>query len=363
MRRLRAANKGLVAAFATLAAVTILPMWGASAETATPGIAFEGWFALNRPQNPSVDVPCAPPATSPTGCGPVSPAPVPAPQSPATGAYVVSTAGGDAGRSTTSGDTGWAAFQWDLFTYLDVTVDRFVVTLSKAPDNRGDFGTPVFQGCNIVAPWGAEPGPNPWADRPLQDCAQPVIPTLKDGKYVFDVTRFAQTWVEGTGYGLVIVPGRPDYMIGLEPFQHTFAGYYSTAQNADQVRPVVDFQFTPAFDTTSTTDTFGSGSDAIFGNEDFGGGDTSFEPNPTLDVIPSDVGSPPVATDEPTESAGPPLRRAAADTGFPLSALMLLPLALLGFWGVGTALGAAGDPYPTRKGGVSRMLDRRRSMN
>lgn len=353
-----------MAALAAAALVLVSPLGAADADSADPGISFEGWFAVSRPENPTVPVPCLPPpASNPVGCGPVNPAPVPAPQSPATGGYVVASAGGDSGRSTTSGDSGWTAFQWDLFSFLDVSVSKFVVTLSHAPDNRADFGPPVFQGCNIVAPWAAEPGANPWENRPIQDCSLPIVPVQKDGKWVFDVTSFAQTWVEGTGYGLVIVPGQPDKSKNLTPFQYTFAGYFSTAPNAAEVKPKVDFEYTPAIDDSG----FGSGGG-------FGGGTDFFEEttfpefaaDPGIDIDPNDVGSEPVDDGTTPTTSGepvalPPVQRAAADTGFPLSALLLLPLAALGFWGVGTALGPAGDPAPRRKGGVSRMLEQRRA--
>lgn len=341
---------------AALAVGLVVP--DVEAETAQPGISFEGWFALNRPQNPVVPVPCTP---GPTPCGPVNPAPVPAPQSPGTGAYVVSSAGGDSGRSATSGDTGWAAFQWDLLSHLGATADRYVVTLSQAPDNRGDYGTPVFQACNIVAPWASEPGPNPWPDRPTPDCSEAVVPELKDGRYRIDLTDFAQSWLDGKGYGVVILPGIPDTSTGIAPFQYTFAGYYNTSESAAEVVPKVDFRFTPALDEGG----FG-GDGGGFGGELIGD-EVAFEPVPDIDVIPDDVGSPPLddssgaASGDGGSPVASPAGRRASQAGFPVSILFLLPLGLAGFWGIGTALGPAGDPAPVRKGGVSRMIERHRA--
>ena len=351
----------VLALLAALAGVFVLPAPGADADVVAPGIAIEGWFARNRPNNPVVEIPCppAPLPPPPTGCGPVSPAPFPAPQSESTGAYVVSSAGGDSGRSDTSGDTGWAVFQWDLLSYIGASVNRFEVTFTQAPNNRGDAGTPVISACNIVVPFGAENGPNPWPGRPTIDCSSPVVPTVQADtkKYTFDLTEFAKTWVDGTGFGVAIVPGAPGKTTGLSPFQLTFAGYFSTAPNAASVVPVATFDYTPAFDDLGFTD--GGFTDGGF---DIGGGG-EFAPDPSLDIIPTDVGSPPV-TSPPTDGnqvALPRPRPASSNGKLPLAILLFLPLAAIAFWGTGTALGPAGDPVQPRKGGVSRMLEHRRA--
>lgn len=345
--------------------LVLVPFLGATADTADPSIALEGWFARSKPRAPQTDVPCPPePLPSPpTGCGPVSIAPVPAPQAPDTGAYVVATAGGDAGRSDSSGDIGWAAFQWDLFSYVDATVEKFEVVLTQAPDNaHRDFGTPVMQACNIVAPWGAEPGANPWPDRPSIDFSDCVVPEALEGdRWRFDVTPLAQGWIDGDAYGMAVVPGTPEQRTNLQPFQLTFAGYYSTAENAEAVRPRVAFEFTgagldePGFDSGFGDDL----SSAPF--------DEPFSASPDIDVFPGDVGSAPIDQPEPVEDGGDEVaapRRtvpASHDPGFPWYGWLLVPLGLLAFFGTGTALGDAGEPVLPREGGVSRLLARRQA--
>ena len=341
----------------------------AHADTADPGIAIEGWFARNKPRSPEAEIPCPPPPlpAPPTGCGPINAGEIPAPQSPDKGAYVTASAGGDAGRSDTSGDIGWQAYQWDLLSHLGATVERFVVTFTQAPDNQGDTPGPwPIQGCNIIAPFGAAAGSNPWPDRPTIDDSTCVVPEVKGKTFTFDVTQFAETWIEGTGYGLAIVPGTPTQRSGLPPFQITFAGYATNAENPAEVIPKVSFEFMPAA---------GFDFDAGGGFDDFGGGDLSsdfgtFEPDPSIDVFPTDVGSDPVDTGE---VAAPPvpdtgggearqIRPASSrDPGFPWFGWLLLPLGLALFFGTGTALGPAGDPMLPRRGGLSRLIERRRA--
>lgn len=362
MRPQRIARRmAVVGLLAAVAGVFVLPAPRADAEVVAPGIAIEGWFARNRPSNPTAEIPCLPPpAPNPAGCGPVSPAPFPAPQSEATGAYVVSSAGGDSGRSDSSGDTGWAVFQWDLFEHIGATVNRFEVTFTQAPNNRGDAGTPVISACNIVVPFGAENGPNPWPGRPTIDCSSPVVPTVKADtkKYTFDLTEFAKTWIDGTGYGVAIVPGAPGKTTGLTPFQLTLAGYFSTAPNAASVVPVA------TFDYTSVSDELGDFAGGFLDEGFDDAGSTDFAADPGLDIIPTDVGSPPVSTAPPAgevEVALPRTTPASSSGKLPLAILLFLPLAAVAFWGTGTALGPAGDPIQRRKGGVSRMLEHRRA--
>lgn len=346
-------------------AVTGMP---AQAEVAEPGIAIEGWFARSKPRPPEVEVPCPPEPLPPppTGCGPVNTGEIPAPQSPDQGAYVTASAGGDAGRQDTSGDIGWQAYQWDLLSYLGATVQRFVVTFTQAPDNQGDTPGPwPIQGCNIVAPFGAAAGSNPWPDRPTIDDSTCVVPKVEGKTFTFDVTQFAETWVKGTGYGLAIVPGTPTQSSGLPPFQITFAGYASKAENAAAVIPKATFEYVPAA---------GFDFDAGGGFDDFGGGDLSsdfesFEPDPSIDVFPTDVGSDPVDSGEiaapvPDDTADAPRRArpaASQDPGFPWIGWLLLPLGLGLFFTTGTALGPAGDPVLPRRGGLSRLMERRRA--
>ena len=345
----------LVAALAALTIAVGIAAPGVRAESADPGIAIEGWYARTKPPSPQI----------PTPQGPVSPGQVPAPQAPDTGAYVVS---GGAALGAEDDDTGWAVFQWDLLSYIGATVDRFEVTFTQAPDNRGDFGTPVVQACDVVEPFGAAPGANPWEAKPAVSCASSVAPTTGTDDagrdtYTFDVTDLAERWIEVESYGLAIVPGSAEQASGYPPFQLTLAGYNSTAADAEAVRPAVVFEF-------SAADDLGGG----FGD---GGGVAApapFEPTPDLDVLPDDVGSAPLpAVDVPAEdaagggeTAAPPARDVptspvGSSTGFPWFALLLLPTGLLAYWALGTVLGPAGEPLPTREGGVRRLLAQRRA--
>lgn len=339
----------------------------AQADRADPGIAIEGWFARNKPRSPEVNTcPPAPLPPPPGGCGPINLGEVPAPQSADKGAYVVASAGGDAGRSDSSGDIGWAAFQWDVLSYLGAAVTDFKVTFTQAPDNIGDTAGPwLIQACNIVGPWGAAPGSNPWPDRPTLDDTTCVEPVVAGNKFTFDFSQFARTWVDGTGYGVAIVPGTPTKRTALTAFQVTLSGYATNAANRAEVIPKVTFEFTPIAETD-----FGGGG----GFDDaggFGGFDDSagFSPNPSLDVFPNDVGSDPLDVGSvgsaPVGAGGATADRAVSasshDPGFPLAGWLLLPVGLLLFWSTGTALGPAGDPVLPRRGGLSRLLARRRA--
>lgn len=359
----------LLAAVGLLALGAVVVGAPAEAETVDPGIAIEGWFARNKPRSPEVEVPCPPPPLPPppTGCGPVNPGEVPAPQSSDKGAYVTASAGGEAGRSDTAGDIGWQAYQWDLLSYIGATVEEFVVTFTQAPDNKGDSPGPwPIQACNIIAPFGAAPGSNPWPDRPTIEDSTCVVPKVEGRTFTFDLTRFAQTWVKSTGYGIAIVPGTPTQRSGLPPFQITFAGYATNASNRREVVPKVRFTYTPAagfdFDAGGGFGSLDAGVD--LGSFDGGG----FTANPSIDVFPNDVGSAPLtdttaASPAPTSDASPRVVRPATsrDPGFPWYGWLLLPLALGLFLGTGTALGPAGDPVLPRRGGLSRLIERRRA--
>jgi hypothetical protein len=394
---------------------------GAGADTATVDIDTEGWFDRFRDEdvqvNPNQPVPNTTETTTVCGvvgqvrgCGALSPGDNPEPRSKSTGAYVVASAGGDAGdRTDTGGDTAWAAFKWDMFSYEGASVDKFVASFTLAEDNsnrnQGDTYTgteslPPFQACNVLEDWGSETGPNPWFARPIPsgDCVPPTnangTATTTGRTFRFDLTKFAQTWVENKGYGIVIRPGTPTTKTNLPQFQITFSGYYDTAANSSgcsapatvppgtttqctttsPTLPVVEFAFTPGIE------------EDLFGGGDFGGDDGSFfeeistspaegilEAVPDIDVLPDDVGSEPLPEDvaadaaASTELGGPTsngqrgTRPISAETSFPWAVLLLLPMVAVAFWGTGTALGPIGDPVPARRGGVSRVLAQRQA--
>lgn len=393
MRRSTALISVVASISVALASVLIVGAPGANAETADPEIAYEGWFARSRSPGPEVDtcppVTLPPPPTPPSpipppppppNCGPIVPTEIPTPQSKGTGGYVVSSAGGAAGDDpNVSGDTGWAAFQWDTFEYTGATATKFVVTLSQSlpegNEQQSRFDTyqpgqaetiPTLQACNIIAPWAGSFGSTAWDLRPTEG-APCVVPEVKDRQFTFDVTEMAQTWLAGDGFGMVILPGTPSQSTNIRPFQITFSGYKDPAPSA--VLPKVAFEFTPAPGVDLDGD-FGSGGVIDTGGfEDIttsGGG--SFEAMPELDVIPTDVGSAPPPAAVTTDTTPPRLnigrpRPINTDAGFPWIALLFLPLAAIAFWSTGTALGSLGDPVPARRGGVSRVLAQRHAVS
>lgn len=390
-----------------LSAAFVFTGTGASAESVDPGIAYEGWYDRFRDEDVQADpnaggtttVCTIAGQTTTTGCGAISPGDSPSPRSESTGHYVVASSGGDASDEANGGDTAWAAFQWDLIEYQGATAERFVVHLTLAENNgnrnRGDTYTgtealPPIQACNVLEGWGSDPGANAWPTRPpvSDQCVAPTNPngTLQTtGRTIrFDVTSFAQSWLDGTGFGFVVRPGTPAKRTELQPFQLTFSGYYDAPTNSSgcsapvpvnctttsPTAPVVSFEYTPAED-----DDFGNIDDGgdLFDDIDAGGG--TFEPVPNIDVIPTDEGSAPlpeeIAAAAPTDVAAPEVavgngrrtRLIGAEPEFPWLVLFFLPLIALAFWGAGTALGPTGDPVPARTGGVSRVLAQRQAAN
>lgn len=379
-----------------------------SAETASPDIQNESWFARFKPEDPQVEPPpqacphTTPVTTAPStvpGCGPVSPADFPAPQSKSTGHYVVASRGGDIGDHDAGADTAWAAFQWDLLEYEGATADKFVVTIFRGIDNggrnRGDTypnGELHIQACNILEAWSGEAGSNPWVTKPKAsaECIVPT-PSADQRSFTFDVTTFANSWLEGKGFGFVIRPGTPTTK-RVQPFQITFAGYYDPGSASDACavtssnppcsttpaapKPIVTFQYTPPVEEDLFADIDTGDGGEFFEDITTEGDAGTFEAVPDLDVIPTDVGSDPDAGGTAEISAGatgtselaaPTSRRRtapiSAETGFPWILLLLLPIVAMAFWGTGTALGPVGDPVPARAGGVSRVLAERHAAN
>jgi hypothetical protein len=302
----------------------------------------------------------------------------------------VASAGGQAGDD--NGDLAWAAFQWDVIDATGGTVDEFVVTFTQAPNGR-DAGEPADQirACNIIEPFGGAPEANPWDDRPTVSCDAAVAPEIDpDGEhgatFTFDLTEMAQTWVEGTGYGVAVVPGNAeDDAAPLTPFQVTFAGYGTPAENAGDVIPKVTFTYQPGAGG-ALGDTPGGGFDDVGGGlsgdpsggtADVGGG-AGFGADAGIDVFPDDVGSDPVDVAAPGAAGGdsagsgddlaapgvasPETAPTSTTPGFPAAGWLLLPLAAVAFFVTGTALGPDGEPVAlVEQGRVSRVLAQRRA--
>lgn len=335
-----------------------------AAEVAEASVLYQGWYFRAKPESPVIQTP-----QGPVSAGPEFP---PAPQA-VEGGYTVAFAGGTPGEE--NGDTGWAAFQWDVSPAQGGSIEQFIVTFTPDPANRGDFGTPLLRACNIVTAWAAPPTANPWALKPAPDCATGVPPTPgPNDTLTFDLTSMAQEWLDDRGFGVMIMPGNdpagaaPPY----PPFQITLAGYNQPPEEQNLI-PKVTFRYTAG---SGALGGGGLGGDLPLDESLSVGVDASggLAPAPNIDVIPTDVGSTPdpgAATASPLAGevalpdAGGGTRRArpAANTnpGTPPALWLLLPLALVVFWGMGTALGPAGDPTLPRQGGVSRVLGMRRS--
>ena len=367
----RVARLALAIAVVFAASSALAPV---HAETGEAANTIEAWFARSKPTPPQVEIP---------GQGPVSPGDaVPAPQADP-GNFAVSSGGGPAGEE--DGDLAWAAFQWDTIDATGGTVEKFVVTFTQAPAERPrDFGDAAEQirACNIVEPFGGAPEANPWEDRPEVDCATAVAPEVDPDAeagptFTFDLTEMAATWIDGTGYGVAIVPGQADDdEAQLTPFQITFAGYGTPAENADEVRPKATFTYQPGAGGDLDAAPGGGFDDAPAG--DLGGGDLGgggeFSGDSGIDVFPDDVGSAPPeapAADGPADSGGevaaptgaqPRTTPTSSNPGFPAAGWLLLPLAALAFWVTGTALGPAGEPTAlAQERRVSRVLAERRA--
>ena len=348
--------------FAAVAALALGAAVGppAGAETADPTLTYEAWYFRAKQAPPQVALP---------GQGPVSPGDTSTTPNVPDGAFAVSSIGGQQGDEGTAGDTGWAAFQWDLSAALGGSVEKFTVTFTQAPNAR-DAGTPSIQACNIVADWAAAPASNPWEVRPEEDCASAIRPTVEGKAFTFDLTPFATTWAAGEGYGVILVPSPPEAGGNVSPFQLSLAGYSHTDEAA---RPKATFEFTAGAVGELGGDLGGdalAGGGSSLATPSVGSGDSGLlSPVPDLDINPTDVGSAPTdaAAAPPDGSAtaaapvvtGTPV--AATRSGFPFVGWLLIPLAL-GVAGLtGTALGPAGDPTVPREGGVSRVLAARRA--
>lgn len=386
---------------------------GAGADTAKVEIAYEGWYDRFRDEDVQADPgeACTVVTAIPgQGCGAVSPGDNPSPRSESTGVYVVAANAGEVGdRIETQADSAWAAFQWDMLDYQEATVEKFVVHLTLAEHynnrNRGDTYTgpealPPIQACNVLEGWGSDPGANAWPARPpvsgqcvpaTKADGTPVGATESAGRTIrFDVTSFAQTWVEGKGFGFVVRPGTPTTKTLDRPFQITFSGYYDVPTDSSgcgapatvpntttqctttsPTAPSVEFAYTPPVE-----EDFGSFDDVfddsgLFEDVTTSGESGILEAVPDIDVIPTDEGSEPLPEDiaaeatGTTELASPTTRRPArpisTDTSFPWAVLLLLPVIAVAFWSTGTALGPIGDPVPARTGGVSRVLAERQA--
>ena len=347
----------------------------AGADTEKIEFSQDGTFWRLQPRDPIVDVPCQAPIP-PERCGQVAPtAGVLSAPNVTDGNMVVGHAGGPPGAD--KGDQFWIVSEPDLASLGPIgSVENLTLVYTRAADARGDFGTPVIKACNIVVAFGVGEGTNPWDDKPAIDCGSAKVPRFEGTKVIFDVTDLAQTWIDGKGYGIAIVPGLPGAsavvndparLAELAPFQLTLVN----ANKADANRvPVLEratgtIVFTPEEDSLGGDEDGGLGDDLLiddFGTDETGLGDVGAFDTGGEDLAAGgldDGGA--VATGSDGQGNGTTRLVAASRPGFAWILLLLLPLFALAIWGAGSALGPLGDPVPVRQGGVGRLVARRRA--
>lgn len=365
----------VLATFTVAASLLVAPKLASASVAAKLDFSQDGTFWRLQQRNPIVDVPCQPPIPA-DRCGQVAPtAGVVNAPNVLDGNMVVGFSGGQPGAD--KGDQFWIVSQPDLSSLGPIeSVEKLILTYTVAPDARGDFGSPVIKGCNIVVPFGVGEGSNPWDDRPAIDCNSAKVPVIKGNIVTFDVTSMAKSWADGTGFGLAIVPGLPgaSAVVGdparraeTFPFQISFINSNKADANRNPVpgRAKAEIEYTPAAE-----EDFGDG-----GGDDFGLAVDDFSTDETglgdVDAFESSGSGDEFASggldDAPTsvKSAGtsrPGARLVGSSRpGFSWGLLLLLPLLILAVWGAGSALGPLGDPVPVRQGGVGRLVARRRA--
>lgn len=371
----------ILAAVSVTLSVVVFHPGTAAADTEVLEFAQEGTFWRLQPRAPIVDIPCQAPIPA-DRCGQVAPtAGVINAPNVLDGNMVVGHAGGQTGDD--KGDQFWIVTQPDVSGLGEgATVEKATITLTVAPDARGDFNVAVIKGCNVVVPFGVSEGSNPWDDRPAIDCSNALELKLEGNKLRIDVTDFAQTWVDGKGYGLAIVPGLPGESAvvndqsrrsELFPFQLSFINSTKADANRNPVpgRATGQIVFTPAEEDSDDGDLgddlggdLGLGDD--FGTEvglgdagefDTTGGDEFASGG--LDDTASSFGA---DGGRPGNLGGAQLARTGGkNPGFSWALLFLLPIIAIAVWGAGSALGPLGDPVPVRQGGVGRLVARRQA--
>jgi hypothetical protein len=98
---------------------------------------------------------------------------------------------------------------------------RFSVSVDSSPQavNTGAAGPPIVA-CLPTRLWPAALGGD-YTDEPAVDCSTKVKPKVDGSTYTFDITAFAQRWVDDQNLGVALV-NDPDN--AQTPFQVTFTG-------------------------------------------------------------------------------------------------------------------------------------------
>ena len=130
--------------------------------------------------------------------------------------------------------------QWDIFDLVEAgsTIDSFVITLPLDPGGETNDvyepgKKPDLIACKPLGGFGSGYG-DAFISKPLDDCSEAVFGAYDAAKkaYVFDLTTYAQDWVDQDNFGIAIRP-RTDETI---PYQLQFKGSQDLLAN---------FSFTP----------------------------------------------------------------------------------------------------------------------
>ena len=311
------------------------------AQTADAQLTQDGWW--NRLQGSIVVGPVQEPANPLRDT--VNPQ-VPAPPTVPGNALAVGAAGGESaaiaavGIATGANDGG------------TVSVATLTLKESSEPGANANSALAKVAACPITNFWaGARNGA--WVDRPAFECADPGAVEGKrapDGTWTFDLTRVAQSWLDGNlePNGVVFAPvaGSP------ENFQVSFLDIGSGTMTLQfSATPPLTFDDTPTFEPTPVeepTQDFSDFEDPV----------VPAEPPPPVEVPPPPLEG--AMPEPPVEEAPPP--KAAGLGDIPWAAFLLIPIVLALAAALSYALGAAGRPDPSgvRTGTVSRVLASRR---
>ena len=300
-----------------------------------PGVLQAAWFWQTAYEQ----------ANPPVAAGP---APVTEPSGVPDGDLAVAHSSNDASSSKMT------AIAFDIGALKPGTiVDKFTFSVTVDSDPQAaNTPNPAVVACLPTRLWPAALGGD-YTDEPAVDCTTKVAPKIAGSTYTFEITQFAQQWVDDQNFGVALV-NDPDNT--ATPFQVAFTGAKTVKATMSYTpgtpAPPVS---APVTDTTGGT-TSGSGATA-------GSGPVSVPPAPAVGDVPgagavadnAGSGQPPQVAPPSTPQLKPVAKVSAASSapgrafwfGAAAFALLLLLMSLV--------LGA--EPQPVGTGGGSR-LDR-----
>lgn len=256
---------------------------------------------------------------------------------------------------------------WGLYDIpTKSSLSSFKVTMPLDQEAKGNVFAepPKLIACLPKQAWSGGDGAEQFAGKPKDDCSSAAAGTFDDKKkaYTFDLTSFAQTWVDGDTNNGVAIRHALDY---AKPFQVVFLP-------ADKVK--AEMAYVPATTAPTTQPTVPAAS---------GGGAPAVPADPSLDAgsggsipgvdtgtlaggevdVPTSTGAAggpqPVTASQPTQTVP---RALSFDTG-PTPAFWLAVLGGVILLGLASlTLGDAAVPLAATqsRGGLTRALDKRR---